>query len=177
VLKVELEEEEDEPEGTKITLAMIATVILTLATQLLFMKCKKRYQPIRDVITKKDEIQEEMSEDEFEIISNHEEEQEEMIPNRETQQDEEVEIELPAEAITEEPIPPTPPVDEGRTIYVTKAGEKCHLKRCDSLTGHRSYERRACKICRERTQQILTLNPNARQSRSESELTFVHENE
>ena len=57
VIKVELEEEETE--GTKITLAMIATVILTLVTQLIFMKCKKRNKPVEAVIPEKEEVPEE----------------------------------------------------------------------------------------------------------------------
>jgi hypothetical protein len=54
VIKVELEE--DEPEGMKITLAMIAAVILTLVTQLLFMKCKKRHNPVETVNIEREEV-------------------------------------------------------------------------------------------------------------------------
>ena len=42
VIKIELEEDEPK-EVPKITLAMITAVILTLITQLLLTKCKKRY--------------------------------------------------------------------------------------------------------------------------------------
>ena len=105
---IKVEPEEDEPEGgTKITLAMIAKVILTLVTQLLFTKCKKRYTKEETVKPEVEEIPEEASEDEFEIISNHEEEQEAMIPNQERQQEEAAEGEMPAEAAREEP--PLPP--------------------------------------------------------------------
>ena len=42
VIKVELEEDET-PEAPKITIAVLIAVILTLITQMLFTKCKKRY--------------------------------------------------------------------------------------------------------------------------------------
>ena len=101
-----------------------------------------------------------------------------MIQNQE-HQPEEVEEAMPEEAVGEEPPLPQQEIqDEGRKIYVTKSGEKYHLsRRCDTLKAYRSYERRACEFCKERTRQILTLNPNGRQSQSESELTFIHENE
>ena len=64
VIKVELEEDEPK-EGTKITLAMIAAVILTLVTQLLFSKCKKRYSSERTIRTEVEEILEGETEEEF----------------------------------------------------------------------------------------------------------------
>ena len=94
---------------------MIATVILTLVTQLLFMKCKKRYSPEETVRTEVEEIPEVESEDEFEIISNHEEDQEVLDAQ---QGDEEAEEERPVEVVREEPIPQPPQegADEGRKI-------------------------------------------------------------
>ena len=53
---------------------MIA-VILTLITQMLFTKCKKRYVVDETKTTRVEEVIEEESEDDFEIISNHEDEQ------------------------------------------------------------------------------------------------------
>ena len=87
-------------------------------------------------------------------MSKHEEEQKAMIPNQERLQEEAAEVEMSAEAVREEPLPPPQEAeDEERKIYVTKSGEKYHLnRRCDSLKGYRSYERKACEICKERTQ-------------------------
>ena len=62
--------------GPKITLAMITAVILTLITQLLLTKCKKRYSSERTITTELEEVLEYESEEEFEIISNHEDDQE-----------------------------------------------------------------------------------------------------
>ena len=143
------------------------------------MKCKKRYTPVETVKSETEEVPEESSEDEFEIISNHEEDQEAMIPNQEIQQEEAVERAIPAEAIRDEQIPPIQVgEEEGWKIYVTKSGERYHLnRRCDSFKGNRSYERKACEICKERTQRILTLDSYESRSQSESELTFMEENE
>ena len=61
---------------------------------------------------------------------------------------------------------------------MTKAGEKYHLNRGrDSLRGYRSYGRKACEVCKERTQRTLTFNPNGRRPQSETELGFIYENE
>ena len=92
------------------------------------MKCKKRYTPEDTFNTEVEEVPDVESEDEFEIISNHEEDQE-VIQNQELQQEEEVEEERPAEVVREEPVPPPPQEiqDEGRKIYVTKSGGKYHL--------------------------------------------------
>ena len=76
VIKVELEEDEPK-EAPKITIAMMIAVILTLITQMLFTKCKKRYISEGTTRTEVEEVKEEESEDDFEIISNHEEDQEE----------------------------------------------------------------------------------------------------
>ena len=83
-----------------------------------------------------------------------------MTSNQETQQEEAVETVTQTEEIRDEPIPPSQEgEEEGRKIYVTKSGEKYHLnRRCESLKGYRSYDRKACEICKERTQRILTLN-------------------
>ena len=68
--------------------------------------------------------------------------------------------------------------DVSRKLYVTKAGEKYHLKSsCDTLRGRRSYERKACEACKEQSQRILTLNPNGRQAQSASQLGFINDNE
>ena len=64
---------------------MIATVILTLVTQLLFVKCKKRNYPAETTTTQRKEVPEESSDDEFEIISNNDEVQEVMTSNQEPQ--------------------------------------------------------------------------------------------
>ena len=176
MIKVELEEDEPK-EGTRITLAMITAVILTLITQLLFTKCKKRYSSERTTRTEVEEILEDESEEEFEIISNHEEDQE-VIQNQDVQQ-EEAEVERPTEVVREEHEPPPQEIqDEGRKIYMTKSGEKYHLSQgCDTLREYRSYERKACEVCRQRTEQILTISTYGSPPQSETELTFVHENE
>jgi hypothetical protein len=119
VIKVELEE--DEPEGgTKITLAMIATVILTIVTQLLFMKCKKRNNPVETVNTEREQVPEESSEeDEFEIISNNEEVNEAMTSNQEPQPEQTVEMINQTEEGRKEMTPPNPiqeGEEEGRKI-------------------------------------------------------------
>jgi hypothetical protein len=145
---------------------------------MLFTKCKKRYISEGATRTEVEEIREEESEDDFEIISNHEEDQEE-IQEQEPQR-EEVEQERPAEVVREEPVQPPPQevAHEGRKIYVTKTGIKYHLnQRCDTLRGYRSYEKRACERCTERTQEILMINPNGSPPQSETELTFVYADE
>ena len=73
-----------------------------------------------------------------------------MIPNQERQQEKVAEVEMPAEAVREEPLPPPQEAEyEGRKIYVTKSGEKYNLnRRCDTLKGYRSYERKACEVCK-----------------------------
>jgi hypothetical protein len=138
VIKIEVEEEE--PEVPKITLAMITAVILTLVTQLLFMKCKKRNNPVETVNTDREEVSEESSEDdEFEIIPNENEVQEGMTSTQEIQSEETDETSNQTEERREEPTPPIIQQGaEGRRVYVTKAGEKYHLNRgCDSLRGYR----------------------------------------
>ena len=128
-------------------------------------------------MTRVEEIIEEESEDDFEIISNHEEEQEEVEEQEPQQEDEEeqpeeVEREIERE---EQEQPPPEVVREGRKIYITKTGIKYHLTQgCDNLKGYRSYERRACERCSERTQEILDINPNGSPPQSETELTFVY---
>jgi RNA polymerase subunit RPABC4/transcription elongation factor Spt4 len=82
--------------------------------------------------------------------------------------------------VREEPVRPPPPEDEqeGRKIYVTKAGQRYHLNQgCETLRGYRSYEKRACERCTEITQSVLTIDPNQSPPQSETELTFVYENE
>ena len=99
-------------------------------------------------MTRVEEIKEEESEDDFEIISKHEEDQEEaheQEPHRE-EVEEEQPAEVEREVKREEPVQPPPPevVQEGRKIYVTKTGIKYHLTQsCDTLKGYRSYEKRA----------------------------------
>ena len=90
VIKVELEEDETK-EAPRITIAVLIAVIVTLTTQMLFTKCKRRYISEGTTMTKVEEINEEESEDDFEIISNHEEEQEEaeeQEPHREEVEEE-----------------------------------------------------------------------------------------
>ena len=128
-------------------------------------------------MTEVEEIREEESEDDFEILSNHEEDQEEA---QEQEPQGEVEEEQPAEVEREEPVQPPPQevVQEGRKIYVTKTGIKYHLnQRCDTLKGYRSYEKRACDRFSERTQEILNINPNGSPPQSETELMFVYADE
>ena len=111
-------------------------------------------------------------------FQDHEDDQE-VIQNQDVQQ-EEAEEERPAEVVREEPVPPPPQevADEGRKIYVTKSGEKYHLSQgCDTLRGYRSYERKACEVCKQRTEQILTISTYGSPPQRETELTFVHENE
>ena len=86
---------------------------------------------------------------------------------------------IPTEAIRDEPIPPTQEAeDEGRKIYVTKSGEKYHLSQgCKTLRGHRSYERKACETCRERSQRILTISAYGSPNQKETEIMFVRDNE
>ena len=82
--------------------------------------------------------------------------------------------------VREESVPPQQQEvpDEGRKMYVTKSGEKYHLSQgCDTLRGYRSYERKACEVCKQRTEQILTISTYGSPPQSETELTFVHENE
>ena len=56
--------------------------------------------------------------------------------------------------------------------------KKYHLSQgCDTLRGCRSYERKACEVCKQRTEQILTISTYGSPPQSETELTFVHENE
>jgi hypothetical protein len=101
-----------------------------------------------------------------------------VIHNQDAQQ-EEAEEERPAEVVRGEPLPtPQEIQDEGRKIYVTKSGEKYHLSQGrKTLRGYRSYERKACEVCKERTQRTLTFNPNGRRPQSATELGFIHENE
>jgi hypothetical protein len=148
---------------------------------MIFTKCKTRYVSEGTTMTRAEEINEEESEDDFEIISNHEEEQEEaeeQEPHRE-EFEEEQPTEVESEVENEEPIQPTPEVvQEGRKIYVTKTGIKYHLTQsCDTLKGYRSYEKRACERCSERTQEILNINPNGSPPQSETELMFVYADE
>jgi hypothetical protein len=141
---------------------MIAALILTLATQLLFVKCKRRNNPIATRNVQREDLPEESSE-EFELASNEDEVQEVRTPDPDPQPEETVEMITQTEVQQEEPITQTQTQEEdqeGRKIFVTKSGEKHHLNRgCDSLKGYRSYERRACEICKERRQRILPLNP------------------
>ena len=145
---------------------------------MLFTKCKKRYSSERTTRTEVEEILEEESEEEFEIISNHEEDQE--VTQVQDAQREEVEEERPAEVVREEPVlpPPQEVVNEARMIYVTKSGEKYHLSHgCDTLRGYRSYERKVCERCRESAQRVLTIDPNRSPPQKETEITFVYGDE
>ena len=173
VIKVELEEDESK-EAPKITIAMMIAAILTLITQMLFTKCKKRYISEGTTRTEVEEVRDEESEDDFEIISNHEEDQEVI---REQDVQEEVEEERLAEVVREEPDRPPPQevVHEGRKICVTKTGQKYHLnQRCETLRGYRSYEKKACERCIENTQRVLTIDPNRSPPQSETELIFMY---
>jgi hypothetical protein len=176
VIKVEFEEDET-TEAPKITIAVLIAVILTLITQMLFTKCKKRYVVEETRTTRVEEVIEEESEDDFEIILNNEEEQEEaeeqgpQQEEEEEQQPEEVEAEIEND---EQVQPPPEVVQEGRKIYITKTGIKYHLnQRCDKLKGYRSYERKSCERCVERTRDILDINPNQSPPQEETELTFA----
>lgn len=103
-----------------------------------------------------------------------------MIQNQEPQQEEEAEVERPAEVMRDKHVPPQPQEiqDEGRKIYVTKSSEKYHLSQgCETPRGYRSYERKACEICRERSQRILTISTYASPNQRETELIFAQENE
>jgi hypothetical protein len=64
VIKVELEEDETK-EVPKITIAVLIAVIVTLITQMLFTKCKKRHVSEGTTMTRVEEIKEEESEDDF----------------------------------------------------------------------------------------------------------------
>jgi len=162
-----------------------------------FLKCSKRNREVTQKVEEIEEVQEgseEDTEDEFEIVSDqgeqepvegqhHEEgnndeqeEAEEQGPQQEEegeQQQEEEEVE--AEVENEEPVQPPPEVvQEGRKIYITKTGIKYHLSQgCDNLRGYRSYERKSCEQCVERTRDILDINPNQSPPQAETELTFA----
>ena len=159
-------------------MATIATVILTLLTHVRKGAIQKKLLESESEI---EEVPEVESEDEFEIISNTDKGEEAMTSNQENQPEETVEMITQTEESREETAIQNP-IQEGeeekRKIYVTKAGEKYHLNRgCDPLRGYRSYERKACEVCKERTQRTLTFNPNGRRPQSETELGFIHENE
>jgi hypothetical protein len=102
-----------------------------------------------------------------------------VIQDQETQQ-EETEVERTAEVVREEHVPPPTQevLGEGRKIYVTKSGEKYHLSQgCETLRGYRSYERKACEVCRQRTEQIRTISIYGSPNQRETELMFVQDNE
>ena len=121
---------------------------------------------------KVEEIPEVESEDEFEIVSNHEKDQE-VIQDQESPQ-EEAEVERPAEVVREDHEPPPPQEIQDKT----KSSEKYHPSQgCETLRGYRSYERKACEVCRRRTEQILTISIYGSPNQRETELMLIQDNE
>jgi len=68
--------------------------------------------------------------------------------------------------------PKEPPSEsDGRTIIITRAGEKYHLEKgCKNLTNYAHYERFPCKECEERTKEVLDIKESSSSNRSETAL-------
>ena len=62
---------------------------------------------------------------------------------------------------------------EGRKLYVTKCGEKYHFeKTCNGLNGYQSFKKKARRMCRQRTEEILTLSACSGSVQSQTTLGF-----
>ena len=120
--------------------------------------------------------EEEESEEEFEIVS----EPEEVAPimteaPEEATSEERFDEATPEqkEATPEEQTPEVPPSEDARKLYVTRFGEKYHLKRnCQGLQSYHSYEKKVGPCCQEATQRVLTFNQSQPTPQSETELSF-----
>ena len=166
VIKIEVEDEENKVQ--KLALTTISAVILTLASQWLFGKCRhwKRPSTTGDGSS---ELHRESSE-EFEMVENEDE-----TEQVQTQLTEEPQNEGPVE-MTSSPTRPNAILSqetEGRKLYGTKFGDKYHFKpTCKGFNDYPNFEKKPCVSCQTRITRIIDLAEGPRADISETILGF-----